>query len=189
MILSLFSPVTTSHAFDGTPLGAPITSVIISSVPDDATTPTSDMNVTWRLLSDTETGGSPITTYTAIATLGGSTYTCTVNAVDSATTNTCKISGLAFATTYSFTVVTSNAIGSTNSTSISAKTPSKSQTLTWDNSSVINKKYGDSDFTLTATSKNQSNIATGLSVTYGTSDSNCSIDSSLGIRCAAGRVV
>ena len=164
----------------GTPLGVPNAPAIthVDQVNPDATT--SDMKVTWTPPS--VTGGTPLTGYTATATLGSSTYSCSIiPTTPTPATENCTITGLNFATTYSFTVVASNAAGtSLFSTAVSGTTPGKVQHLVVSGvpagSSI---PYGTSDFQLTAVSQDAFNAPTGLTPTWSVSSGSagvCSID-------------
>ena len=183
LVLSLGLTQSFATGIAGTPLGVPDAPVITSVIAvDAATASTSDMVVTWT--PPTNTGGSPLTGYTATATLGSAAYNCSISptvSTPAATSEHCTISGLNFATTYSFTVVASNAVGtSLFSGAVSATTPGKVQHLVVsgvpDGSSVT---YGVSDFQLTAVSQDVSNTATGLTSTWSVSTGSagiCSVD-------------
>jgi Fibronectin type III domain len=88
------------------------------------------LNVTWTAPSSA--GGTPITGYTATATSSGLLYSCT------STTLSCAITGLTNATTYSVSVVATNAKGnSTPSNTVSIYPAPDTKFLAYSPNSVV----------------------------------------------------
>ena len=88
------------------------------------------LNVTWAAPSST--GGTAITAYTATATAAGRSYSCT------STTLKCTISGLTNGTTYSVSVVATNAKGnSTPSNTVSIFPAPDTKFLAYSPKSVV----------------------------------------------------
>ncbi|CAB4823275.1 unannotated protein [freshwater metagenome] len=83
--------------------------------PSNVTATPGDAKSTISWAAPTNTGGSPITGYTATASPGGKSCTTT-------TATSCTISGLANGTTYDVSVTASNAVG-TSEPSVVAVTP------------------------------------------------------------------
>jgi len=174
LLLLTFSAVPLASAFDGTPIGAPNpvstgTSGVVAVARVDAVT--SNVNVTWT--TPINEGGSGITGYgvsTTLNTSGGAAVSG-ANCSVPAGTLTCVITGLNFATTYVFTVVASNAIGTSTPTSSTAFliTP-KTQTVTI-TGNPGDRTWGQPDFQLHATA------SSGLTTAWSsTTSSTCTID-------------
>ncbi len=167
--LSLQSGVALAATGDGIPIGAPdpVTNVS-AAIPDNTVT---DTVVSWT--TPASNGGSTITGYSVTA-LTGANYDqnsgagCTVAGENS--TN-CTVIGLAFNTSYKFSVIATNSVGSsTPALSAAISTPSQSQTVTISNPPTT-KNFGDAAFQVTATA------TSGLSVAWSTSTASiCSID-------------
>ena len=169
--LSLQSASALAATGDGIPIGTPepVTNVS-AAIPDNTVT---DTVVSWTALDSSTNGGSTVTGYSVTA-FSGANYDqnsgagCTAAGQSS---TSCTVIGLAFNTSYKFSVIANNSVGSSTPTlSAAISTPSQSQTVTISNAPAT-KTFGDAAFQVSATA------TSGLSVVWSTSTASvCSID-------------
>lgn len=139
---------------------------VITSVTID--TSTASATVAWTaLLHPSQSGGSPVTTYRATATLSGTPYSCST----SGSGTSCVITNLPYKQSLSFVLTAINLKGSTNSDPQSATVAGWDQTINrGTNPGAYGHTVGDGDIQLTATA------SSALPVQYSTTTSAvCSV--------------